>query len=57
MTRRITMTLVAVATLGLIGLDLAASATPNPFKAPPLLAFGSGQTAGVAHCAALPPSR
>ena len=57
MTRRLTMFAVAVMIGGLIALDLAASAPPNPFKAPPLLALGSGQASGGAHCAALPPSR
>jgi hypothetical protein len=57
MTRRVTMLAVAVIMAALIALDLAASAPPNPFKAPPLFALGSGQAAGGAHCAALPPGR
>jgi hypothetical protein len=57
MTRRVTMLAVAVMVAALIAFDLAASAPPNPFKAPPLLALGSGQAAGRAHCAALPPGR
>jgi hypothetical protein len=57
MTRRVTMLAVAVMMAALIALDLAASAPPNPFKAPPLFALGSGQAAGGAHCAALPPGR
>lgn len=57
MTRRVTMLAVAVMVGGLILFDLSASAAPNPFRAPPLLALGSGQAASGAHCAALPPSR
>jgi len=56
-TRRATMLAVAIMVGGLIALDLAASVPPNPFKAPPLLALGSGQASGGAHCAALPPGR
>ena len=37
-----------------VGLDLAASEPLNPFRSPPLLALGSGQVAGGAHCAAVP---
>jgi hypothetical protein len=51
------MLAVALMVVGLIAFDLAASAPPNPFKAPPLLALGSGQASGGAHCAALPPGR
>lgn len=54
MTRRVTMAVTAVLVTGLLALDLAASAPLNPFQAPPLLALGSGQAAGGAHCAALP---
>jgi hypothetical protein len=57
MTRRVTMLAVAAMVTALIAFDLAASAPPNPFKAPPLFALGSGQAAGGAHCAALPPGR
>ena len=57
MTRRVTMLAVAAMIGTLIAFDLAASAPPNPFKAPPLLALGSGQASGGAHCAALPPGR
>ncbi|KPQ12444.1 MAG: hypothetical protein HLUCCO17_02430 [Saliniramus fredricksonii] len=32
--------------------DQGVSAPPNPFTAPPILALGSGETAGGAHCAA-----
>ncbi len=55
MTRRVTMLAVAVLTGCLIAADLSLSAAPDPFRAPPLLALGSGQAAGVAHCATLPP--
>lgn len=37
-----------------VTLDLAASEPLNPFRSPPLLALGSGQVAGGAHCAAVP---
>lgn len=57
MTRRATMLAVAAMVGALILFDLSASATPNPFRAPPLLALGSGLAAGGAHCAALPPGR
>lgn len=56
MTRRVTMLAVALMVAGLIAFDLSASAAPNPFRAPPLLALGSGQAATGAYCAALPPS-
>jgi hypothetical protein len=57
MTRRASGLAMAAMVLGLIAFDLAASDRPNPFKAPPLLALGSGQAAGGAHCAAPPPAR
>lgn len=50
--------LVALAMLlfigGLMLLDVATSAAPNPFQAPPMVALGSGQASGGAHCASLP---
>ncbi|SFB04314.1 hypothetical protein SAMN05421688_2475 [Poseidonocella pacifica] len=53
-----TRTPIALATVVLlfvlIGWDLAAKGMPNAYQAPPLLALGSGQAAGGAHCAALP---
>ena len=53
-TRRLTA-IVALASLGaLIALDLGWSKPLDPYKAPPLLAFASGQAEGGAHCAALP---
>lgn len=53
MTRRVVvLALFLVAAAGL-ALDLAASAPPNPYTAPPLLAWGSGEPAGGAHCSAL----
>jgi hypothetical protein len=57
MTRRVTMLAVAVMVGALIAFDLAVSAEPNPFRAPPLFALGSGQASGGAHCATLPPGR
>lgn len=52
-TRRLTGALALVLLAGLIAADLAQS-PPDPFAAPPLLAWGSGQAAGGAHCAAAP---
>lgn len=50
---------VAAAVLGALvlglGLDLADGAVPNPYRAPALLAVGSGEAAGAAFCAAPPP--
>lgn len=57
MTRRATMLAIVLMAGGLVAFDLSVSATPNPFRAPPLLALGSGQAAGGAHCSALPPAR
>jgi hypothetical protein len=57
MTRRLTMAAVATLMGALVGWDLATSAPLNPFKAPPVLALGSGQASQGGHCAALPPSR
>lgn len=57
MTRRASALAVVVMVTGLIAFDLSAGDRPNPFKAPPLLALGSGLASGGAHCAALPPSR
>ena len=53
-TRKLTVILVFAAMAGLLSLDLAQSAPPDPFKAPPALALGSGQAGAGAHCAALP---
>jgi hypothetical protein len=53
-----TRKLTAGLALGLIALvvavDLGSGAVPNPYRAPPLVALGSGLAAGGAHCAALP---
>ncbi|ETX11442.1 hypothetical protein OCH239_20085 [Roseivivax halodurans JCM 10272] len=54
MTRR---TIAGGALLALAALtvaDLAGSETPDIYAQPPLLALGSGQASGGAHCAALP---
>ena len=56
MTRRATLLAVAAMIGGLIAVDLSVSATPNPFRAPPLLALGSGQAAAGAHCASFEPA-
>lgn len=54
MTRRT----IAVATLLMVGAlivaDLMTSRPLDPFKAPQMLAFGSGAPASGAHCASLP---
>lgn len=50
--RSATAAFVLAAAAALVGLDLATSEAINPFAAPPPLAFGSGQAAGAAHCAA-----
>jgi hypothetical protein len=45
--------LLALAVVALIvGWDLAQSCLPDPFSAPPPMAFGSGAAPGGAHCAA-----
>jgi hypothetical protein len=55
MTRRMVAGLVLLMGMGLVALDLGASERLNPYRAPPLLALGSGQAAGGAHCAAFAP--
>jgi hypothetical protein len=50
---KIAAVVVAALALG-IGLDIAACAPLNPYRSPPLLALGSGQAAGGAHCTAVP---
>ncbi|MBK5947026.1 hypothetical protein CCR83_11380 [Rhodobacter veldkampii DSM 11550] len=54
MTRRPVALAVVAALAAVIGLDLAASAPLNPYKAPPFLALGSGLAASGAHCTAAP---
>lgn len=44
--------LILGAAAAFVALDLATSEPINPYAAPPPLAFGSGQAAGGAHCAA-----
>ncbi len=41
---------------GLLTFDLSHSAPLDPFRAPAILALGSGQAASGAHCAAIPGS-
>jgi hypothetical protein len=43
---------ILVAAAAFLAFDLATSETINPFAAPPPLAFGPGQAASGAHCAA-----
>jgi hypothetical protein len=40
----------------LLAFDLGHSAPLDPFRAPPILALGSGHAASGAHCAAAPGS-
>lgn len=54
-TRQHIAALTLLALLALTGFDLA-TAQMDPFDAPAAIAFGSGQSAGGAHCAALPGS-
>lgn len=53
MTRKVTASGAILAMLVLIGLDLRAT-PPNPYAAPPLLAFGSGVAQTGGFCGALP---
>ncbi|WP_238548043.1 hypothetical protein [Meridianimarinicoccus roseus] len=53
-TRRLTAGLALALVATVLLLDLAAGSVPNPYRAPALLALGSGQVASGGHCAALP---
>lgn len=53
-TRNLTAALALAFLLLVLGIDLISGAVPNPYRAPPLLALGSGQVASGGHCAALP---
>jgi len=53
MTRIVTASATLALLAGLLIFD-AATAELNPYKAPGLIALGSGAEAGGAHCAALP---
>ncbi|AMY70146.1 hypothetical protein [Frigidibacter mobilis] len=53
MTRRVTAPL-AIALVGLLILFDHATADLNPYKAPPLLALGSGTAASGGFCGAMP---
>jgi hypothetical protein len=54
-TARWTIAVLVLGALGLgISLDIAFSEPLNPFRSPPLLALGSRQVAGGAHCSAVP---
>ncbi|MBI6628501.1 hypothetical protein [Pontibaca salina] len=53
-TRRLTAAAALALVLGILALDKATSTPLDPFRAPPILALGSGQASGGAHCAALP---
>lgn len=54
MTRRFIGTTTLMMLGAMIAADLATSRPLDPFKAPPMLAFGSGAPASGAHCASLP---
>jgi hypothetical protein len=53
MTRHVTAALAAAFLAALAVFD-AATSELDPYRAPPLLALGSGEASGGAHCAALP---
>lgn len=53
-TRKLTAGLTMALLFALILFDQAQSGGIDRFDAPPLIAWGSGQAAGGAHCAALP---
>lgn len=53
MTRRVTASAAMALLLALVLLDLGLT-MPNPYAAPPLLAFGSGMEQSGGFCAALP---
>lgn len=53
-TRRLTGLAALALIAGVILLDSAVSEPLNPYQAPPMIAFGSGQVSTGAHCAALP---
>lgn len=54
MTRLPVVLVLFAAVAGVLVFDLATSKPLDPFSAPPLLALGSGQASGGAHCASLP---
>jgi len=54
MTRLPVVLALFAALLGVLAIDLLSSRPLDPFSAPPLMALGSGQAAGGAHCASLP---
>lgn len=51
-TRRLTAGLALLLVAGILLLDRAVSAPPDPFRAPPVVALGSGAAPAGAHCAA-----
>ncbi len=53
--RSIVAAAIIAAGTAIIAFDLATSEPINPYTAPPPLAFGSGEAAGTAHCAAPTP--
>ena len=53
MTRRVTAALAMALLAALVALDLLA-ARPNPYRAPPIVALGSGAASAGGFCGALP---
>ncbi|MCE0505100.1 MULTISPECIES: hypothetical protein [unclassified Roseivivax] len=53
-TRKLTAGLTLAFVLGLLILDQAQSGPVNRFQQPAAIAWGSNESAGGAHCAALP---
>jgi hypothetical protein len=53
MTRRVTALAAMALAFGVVAMDMAAS-PPNPYAAPSLIAFGSGQAQSGGFCGALP---
>lgn len=54
LTRKFTAALTIIILAALLWLDLVNSNKLDPFRAPAVLALGSGQAGAGAHCAALP---
>jgi hypothetical protein len=54
LSRKFTVVFVFAMLAGLLLMDHVQSQSLNPFKAPAVLALGSGQAGAGAHCAALP---
>lgn len=57
LTRKLTATLTLIILTSFVWLDLVNSRPLDPFRAPAVLALGSGQAGAGAHCAALPTAK